>query len=259
MNTALASFIFYTYVYLICELLRRLCKKFITNDEIRVQLLELIGTVQVCTPIFDVGVVWDTYGLAGVFIEIFFLELVNCFTLDEACAHPFVLLNHYRDQSFSLVNSLARFTTQCIGAYLSFYLTRVFWAFRLIDEHGELYDEGWHCHSDLTVGVLMGCLYEGIATLVCHLVELQSEERARGFEPVINSFTSAFTCVLGIHLTGMYCNPIVASACTINCDGVDTKGHLIVYWVGPLLGWLQAELANKKISGEGEAGHKHVD
>lgn len=151
MNTAIASFIFYTYVYLICELLRRLCKKFISNDDIRLQLLELIGTVQVCTPIFDVGVVWDTYGLAGVFIEIFFLELVNCFTLDEACAHPFVLLNHYRDQSFNLVNTLARFTTQCIGAYLSFYLTRVFWAFRLIDEHGHLYDSGWHCHSDLTV------------------------------------------------------------------------------------------------------------
>lgn len=151
MNTAIASIIFYTYVYIVCEILRRLSKKFISNDEIRCQLLELIGTVQVCTPIFDVGVVWETYGLAGVFIEIFFLELLNCFTLDEACAHPFVLLNHYRDQSFNLLNSVARLITQCVGAYLSFYLTRAFWSFRLIDEHAHLYDSGWHCHSDLTV------------------------------------------------------------------------------------------------------------
>lgn len=138
--------------------------------------------------------------------------------------------------------------------------------------------------NSFQVSVLMGCLYEGVATLACHFIELQSEEKARGFEPIINSFASAFACVLGIsvipligqtaslctcsltklyfsgiHLTGMYCNPIVASACTLNCDGVDTKGHLIVYWVGPLVGWLQAELVHKKISGETEGGHKHAD
>lgn len=39
----------------------------------------------------------------------------------------------------------------------------------------------------------------------------------------------------------MYANPIVAWACTFNCTGVTHLGHLIVYWLSPLIGWFLAD------------------
>lgn len=39
----------------------------------------------------------------------------------------------------------------------------------------------------------------------------------------------------------MYANPIVAWACTFNCEGVTHIGHLVVYWLSPLIGWYFAD------------------
>ncbi|VDN88297.1 unnamed protein product [Brugia pahangi] len=39
----------------------------------------------------------------------------------------------------------------------------------------------------------------------------------------------------------MYANPIVAWACTFNCTGVTHLGHLVVYWLSPLIGWFLAD------------------
>lgn len=41
----------------------------------------------------------------------------------------------------------------------------------------------------------------------------------------------------GINFTGLYGNPIVASACTFNCLGVSHLGHLAVYWASPIIAW----------------------
>lgn len=47
-----------------------------------------MGTLQLCTPMFDVNLILETYGLFGVFIEITVIELANCYFLREAIAHP---------------------------------------------------------------------------------------------------------------------------------------------------------------------------
>uniref|UniRef100_A0A915HM62 Aquaporin n=1 Tax=Romanomermis culicivorax TaxID=13658 RepID=A0A915HM62_ROMCU len=237
-------------------LIRRVICKYISNKEIQDQLLELIATIQVCAPIFDVDTMWDNYGLQGVFVEIFILELSNCYTLNENyCANPLALMNKYRgsgDQTNSssyrkASSHLCLFLTQLLGAYLSFIVCRIFWASRIIDAYGQLYDQGSICTSDLTVSVLMGCFYEALATFSCHFVELESGRVGSRLAPIVNSLMSALTCVLGIHLTGMYCNPISASACTFNCEDLDSKSHVFVYWMGPLIGWILAEKVCAKI------------
>ena len=42
----------------------------------------------------------------------------------------------------------------------------------------------------------------------------------------------------GVHYTGMYFNPILASAMTLGCKGASLPTHFLVYWVGPILGWM---------------------
>lgn len=59
-------------------------------------MLQFVGTLQICTPMFDVNLILSTYGLIGVFIEITLLELANCYFLRDAIAHPCPLVSHYR-------------------------------------------------------------------------------------------------------------------------------------------------------------------
>lgn len=65
--------------------------------------------------------------------------------------------------------------------------------------------------------------------------------------------------VIGIHLTGMYANPIVAWACTFNCGEVPYVTHFVVYWLAPLaahLAWnkfhegREVTVSPKEASGE---------
>lgn len=152
MEVYLASLIFYAYVYLICYALRRRLQQSSLSQELKQFLSEVIGTVQVCAPIFDVGFILDVYGLLGVFVEILFLEVLNAFTLEDAYAHPWALLEAYRHKRVSDLRSVGSlFSAQCLGAFLSYYVSLIFWALRLVPEHFDRYHEGRLCAADLTV------------------------------------------------------------------------------------------------------------
>lgn len=110
------------------------------------------------------------------------------------------------------------------------------------------------------MGVLLGCQIEAAATFLCRLTELTTGKCSLLQQAFINSVLNAALTVMGvcvcssncessskslvsgIHLTGMYCNPLIASACTWNCRRVSRWGHLVVYWGGPITGAYLAEL-----------------
>ena len=39
----------------------------------------------------------------------------------------------------------------------------------------------------------------------------------------------------GVHLTGMYLNPLNATNQHFGCDGISAAEHITIYWIGPLL------------------------
>ncbi|VDM28946.1 unnamed protein product, partial [Toxocara canis] len=93
------------------------------------------------------------------------------------------------------------------------------------------------------VAITSGCLIEGFATFFgkaveCFASEQYTDSRAQA---LVNCIFAGFITTLGINFTGMYANPIVAWACTFNCEGITHVAHLIVYWLSPLVGWYFAE------------------
>ncbi|PAV65371.1 hypothetical protein WR25_19300 [Diploscapter pachys] len=94
------------------------------------------------------------------------------------------------------------------------------------------------------VVLTVGCLIEGLATFVGKAFEHYSSQYTDNevYCSIANCVFSGFICALGILYTGMYANPIVAWACTFNCEGVSHIGHLVVYWLSPLIGWYLAEM-----------------
>lgn len=89
MRVWLASLILYCAVFALCELLRWLVARgrlFPARHSALV--LEFVGTLQVCAPMFDVNIVLEHYGLQGVLLEITFIELANLVLLRDALADP---------------------------------------------------------------------------------------------------------------------------------------------------------------------------
>ncbi|KJH45402.1 hypothetical protein DICVIV_08569 [Dictyocaulus viviparus] len=89
MRLWIASLIFYVFVFATCEVLRLIIGRVLPKRLSSELLLEFVGTLQICTPMFDVNTVLNTYGLFGVFVEITVIELANCYFQRDAFANPF--------------------------------------------------------------------------------------------------------------------------------------------------------------------------
>jgi hypothetical protein len=43
-------------------------------------------------------------------------------------------------------------------------------------------------------------------------------------------------CITGMLYTGCYFNPVLASTIQFGCEGITLKDHVLVYWLGPIIG-----------------------
>ncbi|CAG9530974.1 unnamed protein product [Cercopithifilaria johnstoni] len=245
MRVWIASLFFYLSVFAICELLRHIINYWLIRRLPRFViglLLEFIGTLQVCTPMFDVNLILQTYGLFGIFIEITAIEIANAFFLRDAIAHPCPLITTASRKRLALRTAFLVFGVQLAAAYLSYFFARTFWKLHLHPMHDELLIAD-HCEADLTVALTAGSLIEGLATFSSKAIEFVANEWYAGSraQMLINCIFAGFLTAIGINYTGMYANPIVAWACTFNCKGITYLGHLIVYWLSPLIGWFLAD------------------
>uniref|UniRef100_A0A8R1DUF8 Aquaporin n=2 Tax=Caenorhabditis japonica TaxID=281687 RepID=A0A8R1DUF8_CAEJA len=138
MRIWVASLIFYGSVFAVCELLRFLVIKSFDNPKrlSALLVLEFIGTLQICVPMFDVGTILENYGLLGVFVEITVIELANCYFQRDAVAHPCPLV---------------AITTGCIIEGAATFLAK--WFEKLVDEK---YD------GDVKLCSIANCLFSGL-------------------------------------------------------------------------------------------------
>ncbi|KAL3092883.1 hypothetical protein niasHT_030072 [Heterodera trifolii] len=173
---------------------------------------------------FDVNFVMDNYGLSGVFLEIVLIELVNAFLFQRAFADP----------------------CQLASSYASWLLSRQFFALNLHSQHINAFEE--ECSADLTVAILYGSIVEAFGLFAGKFADFCIEKRALSptHANVINAICSGTITILGINISGMYANPIVAWALTFNCKGISHLGHISVYWLAPIC----AFFATKTVFGD---------
>ncbi|KAI6197788.1 hypothetical protein M3Y94_01266300 [Aphelenchoides besseyi] len=242
MRVWIASLIFYTFIYAFCELFRFLLRRGVFRiPQQYVELAnEFIGTVQVCAPMFDVNIILEHYGLKGVLIEITFIELLNALVLRDARADPCPLILSFIKKQISLQKLGTFILTQFSAAYFSYLLVLVFWRLGVHSIHRRVAEKD--CESDLAVTLLYGSLVEAGGCLVSKFAEVYMEPRINEkFLSFCGALFAGILTVLGIHLTGMYANPIVAWACTFNCGEATHLYHFVVYWLAPMSAWLLAD------------------
>uniref|UniRef100_A0A1I8BP56 Aquaporin n=1 Tax=Meloidogyne hapla TaxID=6305 RepID=A0A1I8BP56_MELHA len=115
------------------------------------------------------------------------------------------------------------------------------------------------------VAIIYGSAVEAIGLLCCKMAEHFIDENIinEKFVTIVLSIVSGLITILGINLTGMYANPIVAWALTFNCGEVTHFAHFIVYWFAPLCAfflskWLFVDEQEVEESKENEKKEKKV-
>uniref|UniRef100_A0A183BVY3 Aquaporin n=1 Tax=Globodera pallida TaxID=36090 RepID=A0A183BVY3_GLOPA len=176
---------------------------------------------------FDVNFVMDTYGLGGVFLEIALIEFVNAFLFQRAFADPCHLIYNYLRGRHTVIYSSLLLAVQFIAAYASWLISKQFFALNLHPQHVNAFDE--ECSADLTVAIIYGSIVEALGLFASKLAEFCIDERILppNGATLINALCSGLITILGINITGMYANPIVAWALTFNCEGTSHFGHFV--------------------------------
>uniref|UniRef100_A0AAF5I1R9 tRNA-5-taurinomethyluridine 2-sulfurtransferase n=1 Tax=Strongyloides stercoralis TaxID=6248 RepID=A0AAF5I1R9_STRER len=236
MRLWMCSLLFYTFIFLLCELGRYQFSKFDKSKHLSIIIiLEFIGTLQICSPMFDVNLIIESYGMTGVFIEITFIEICNAYLLRDAFGDPCLLIKKFLKKK-SLKWFIILLSTQFLAGLASFKLAKYWWSLKFHPTYNEMIEKE-NCESDLTVTLAYGMFVEGMGVISCKHIGSMLEKYITNetWNILLNAISSGIICVLGIQLTGMYANPIVAWACTFNCQGVSHFGHFLVYWIAPTI------------------------
>uniref|UniRef100_A0A0N4ZV99 Aquaporin n=1 Tax=Parastrongyloides trichosuri TaxID=131310 RepID=A0A0N4ZV99_PARTI len=237
MRLWIASLLFYIFIYIICEIGRL---QFSIFDKSKhksiIILLEFIGTIQICAPMFDVNLIIESYGIGGVFIEITFIEICNSFLLRDAFADPCPLIGKLINNKKPWKWLSILLGTQFLAGLVSFKIAKYWWSFKFHPAYNEMISDV-NCEADLTVTLIYGMFVEGMGVVSSKYINdiLEKYIDNEIWNILLNAASSGIVCVLGISLTGMYANPIVAWACTFNCKGVSHWGHFLVYWFAPIM------------------------
>ncbi|CEF68001.1 Aquaporin-like domain-containing protein [Strongyloides ratti] len=236
MRLWICSLLFYAFIFLLCELGRFQFSKFNKSKHNSIIIiLEFIGTLQICSPMFDVNLVIESYGMTGVFIEIIFIEICNTYLLRDAFGDPCLLMQKFLNKkSWKWFGILLM--TQFLAGLASFKLAKYWWSFEFHPIYNEMISKQ-NCESDLTVTLIYGMFVEAMGVISAKYIGsiLEKYINDETWNIFLNAISSGIICVLGIQLTGMYANPIVAWACTFNCQGVSHFGHFLVYWIAPII------------------------
>lgn len=210
-------------------------------------LLEMLATISVCAPMFELDVLDAEYGRWAVFVQVLLLEFFLWRTLGDCEASPLCLASEEWLRSVPSLGSLRWIVGgQLVGGLVSCLPVYGVWFLGLHERHERAYlapDLG-PCRVDLNVWWVFGAFIEATAVFIYRVFELRLQRTSLSptVQAALNSLLVASLTALGLRLTGMYCNPIEAFACIFNCEGLSWSGHVIVYWLGPLLGYWLAQI-----------------
>ncbi|XP_014780010.1 aquaporin-11 [Octopus bimaculoides] len=198
-------------------------------------LSDFFCTITSCTISFQHGILRFYYGSATyVLMSGFMAFLFRNIFKDSAPSVPANVLK-YMKEVISFSDLLLRVSTQIFAIPAIALAVHLIWLLEIMPEHTQQLSQRT-CASDLNVAVAMGFLIEGGAIA---LETWLSQSRITIYDSVdscLKLFTGPIMVVLGIHHTGMYMNPTLASVMKFGCKGTTPWQHVLVYWLAPILG-----------------------
>ncbi|CAI2326823.1 unnamed protein product [Caenorhabditis sp. 36 PRJEB53466] len=212
---------YFAFVFGVGEISRILAAKY-TKGNAQLFLYELIGTIQMCTCVYENGVIFKNYGFPAI------LSLTNCAPIIE----------QYYYNNCSSTKLLTVLTAQLIGATFASKFAYAIW--NLTAAYSTAHFENaaqLDCvlQYKQSAGVVIGFEIAGaflVRVVVAYLAARPSLAKTIPF--AISLYLTAALYIVGV--PGL--NPIVATARLYGCQGIDNHSFLVLYWICPIVGWI---------------------
>uniref|UniRef100_A0A914KU78 Aquaporin n=1 Tax=Meloidogyne incognita TaxID=6306 RepID=A0A914KU78_MELIC len=242
---AIIAIAYYAFVFFFAEITRKIVGLiFKKSSLIYVLLIELIGTAQMCTCVYENTVIVKHYGPIGFFFAVSMLLLSGNLLNRGAFVTPLPVIEQFFTGRMSSEKFLALIFAQSVGGYSAFRLANSLWYYSLsysID-HLQLFER-----LPCAINYKVPFNYVFINELFCAFLLRFSIQRMPLFVKtrlipfIISGFLTFSLIYIGI--PGL--NPVVASSRLMGCPGLDLQWFMITYWLCPVIGWMMAVKLDK--------------
>ncbi|CAB3404522.1 unnamed protein product [Caenorhabditis bovis] len=230
---------YYTFVFALGEIARILVSKYAPKSgNTRLFLIEMIGTVQMCTCVYENGIIVKYYGLNAFFIVVGLLLTAGSVFNRGALGNCAPVFEDFYFNKISSTKLLALISAQLIGATFASRLAYAIWTFtsNLSTVHMEnaLNTEcilNYHQPAGTVIAFEIAGAF-AIRGIISFLAQSSALRRTIPF--VISLYLALALYIIGV--PGL--NPIVATSRLYGCQGIDNNSFVLLYWVCPTVGWL---------------------
>lgn len=241
MEPIIVSLIYYFCVATFCELSRRIVDVAqVKNMVVRLALFEFLGTLQVCTCVYENHLVTRNYGLKGFFLVVFLLLNLHRLINRGAVVSPALALERLISGSLSVKHFVVLLWAQIFGALCAFRLAQRIWWIELSETHA-YQAQNFDCVLHLQAPVLGLLFYEfGTCFMLRTLIGATARRKPR-FAPYVGAalFSAALSIeILFFGVAGL--NPTIAFSRLFGCKGLNSIEHFAIFWFPSIIGWLLA-------------------
>uniref|UniRef100_A0A1I7UFZ1 Aquaporin n=1 Tax=Caenorhabditis tropicalis TaxID=1561998 RepID=A0A1I7UFZ1_9PELO len=230
---------YFALVFGLGEIARILTAKYVSNrGNSQLFLFELIGTIQMCTCVYENGVIFKNYGFPAIFLCVALLLTAGGIFNRGALTNCAPIFEQYVFGNLSSSKLLTILSAQLIGATFASKFAYLIW--NLTSPYSAAHLENANnleciLHYKQTAGIVIG--FEIIGAFVVRLVIAQLVARPALIKLIPFAISAYLT--LALYVVGVPgLNPIVATARLYGCQGIDGSSFMILYWICPVIGWL---------------------
>ncbi|XP_054721192.1 aquaporin-11-like [Uloborus diversus] len=229
-----------TFNTIVFQIFRKLIQRF-SPRSIQIVLAEIIATLELCTACAELGVVYEIHGYLGLGTALQLLCFWWCWVWVDAEACPCGPLEECLFGNGLDSEVMKKLIGQGIGGALTTFWITYIWSYHMTAEHEALHTAA-ECQAGLQVHMAVGALIEGIITFISRIIALQSTVWIPELQLSANAIVTTILVLAATSTTGGFFNPVLATALTLGCKGNTLVEHLVVYWIGCLVGGFMARI-----------------
>nr|QIJ55396.1 superaquaporin 2 [Haliotis discus hannai] len=245
LHPLIAALLFYIIAYTACFTFYTISYQLFPNS-LKIYILDFFKTLVICSYPYGHGLVRSFAGHVGYCAVAVPLVMLTLHTFKEGSPSPLSVFEDFLAKKLSLFKTLVRIVVQTAAGFASFRLVHLIWSLEFHPDHVKSM-RAVGCDTDLKVSIFVGFLIEMMGVLYDTWLSYQPLFRFSLLDEAVKTLNGTILVCLGLHLTGMYMQPAMASGLSFGCKGTSAWEHVLVYWVGAFLGCYGAIVLNKYV------------
>ncbi|VDO76292.1 unnamed protein product [Heligmosomoides polygyrus] len=236
----LAAVCYYGTVLGTAEISRRILDRTVSKkSSFHRFLIELIGTAQICTCVFENAVIVQHYGVSSFFIVTSVLGFLFSTTSRGSYGTPLSPMELLYYGEIRLSRFLMLLLAEMLGGALAWHVAKALWfhSLQYSQAHMEMFVNSQNmCTITHKRDFMFALAFEvtGCFTMRLVLPRLPSNV-ARYLAPAFIASLFSFAIVF-IGDAGL--DPVVASTLFFGCNGLSAQWFILLYWICPVVGWM---------------------